>query len=248
VLQSFSRTAVRVSSYKLKNAALTVTDISVHSFCIHAHVQMVIDLPYDHSYLVENLLDPAHIPISHHATEGGGDKKNAKPLHFDIDTASIRTQGFNATIQNFGKKPSQYSFEAPCIIRVRSEAVNEKTGKAGLVFGAALHCMPLGQGKSRLLFMTYARRMPGAIKLIASLKPMWLRNLNSCKVLEQDVGMICSQEVCPANTVIKVHSVTYTSCKVCCHCTLMPSILRAHYSTSLLAHRELMYIVVHTAT
>jgi hypothetical protein len=25
---------------------------------------------------------------------------------------------------------------------------------------------------------------------------MWLRNLNSCKVLEQDVGMICSQEVC----------------------------------------------------
>jgi Pheophorbide a oxygenase len=167
---------------------------------------------------VENLLDPAHIPISHHATEGGGDKKNAKPLHFDIDTASISTQGFNATIQNFGKKPSQYSFEAPCVIRVRSEAVNEKTGKPGLVFGAALHCMPLGQGKSRLLFMTYARRMPGAIKLIASLKPMWLRNLNSCKVLEQDVGMICSQEVC-------------------CHCTLMLSILRAHYSIGRLACR-----------
>jgi phenylpropionate dioxygenase-like ring-hydroxylating dioxygenase large terminal subunit len=164
--------------------------------CILVYTQMVIDLPYDHSYLVENLLDPAHIPISHHATEGGGDKKNAKPLHFDIDTASISTQGFNATIQNFGKKPSQYSFEAPCIIRVRSEAVNEKTGKPGLVFGAALHCIPTGQGKSRLLFMTYARRMPGAIKLIASLKPMLLRNLNSCKVLEQDVGMICSQEVC----------------------------------------------------
>ena len=29
-----------------------------------------IDLPYDHSYLVENLIDPAHIPISHDATSG----------------------------------------------------------------------------------------------------------------------------------------------------------------------------------
>ena len=38
-----------------------------------------IDLPYDHSYLSENLLDPAHIPISHDATEGGGKRENAQP-------------------------------------------------------------------------------------------------------------------------------------------------------------------------
>ena len=37
-----------------------------------------IDLPYDHSYLVENLIDPAHIPISHDATSGGGKRENAQ--------------------------------------------------------------------------------------------------------------------------------------------------------------------------
>ena len=31
-----------------------------------------IDLPYDHSFLVENLIDPAHVPISHDETAGGG--------------------------------------------------------------------------------------------------------------------------------------------------------------------------------
>ena len=41
-------------------------------------------------------------------------------------------------------------FEAPGIVRYRTE-VAEK----GLVFGGALHCMPLGLGKSRLLFRTY---------------------------------------------------------------------------------------------
>ena len=34
-----------------------------------------IDLPYDHSYLVENLIDPAHIPISHDRTSGGGKRE-----------------------------------------------------------------------------------------------------------------------------------------------------------------------------
>jgi phenylpropionate dioxygenase-like ring-hydroxylating dioxygenase large terminal subunit len=172
--------------------------------CVHTYSdQFIADVPYDHSYLLENLIDPAHIPVSHYGTvpisqdaAEGGDKMHAKPLYFDIDTTSINAQGFNATFQNFGKEPSQYSFEAPCIIRVRSEAVNDKTGKPGIVFGAAMQAVPIGQGKSRLLFMSYARRMPAYIKFILSLKPMWLRNLNSCKVVEQDVGMICSQEVC----------------------------------------------------
>lgn len=31
-----------------------------------------------------SLLDPAHIPISHHATQGGGDRKNAVPINFEV--------------------------------------------------------------------------------------------------------------------------------------------------------------------
>jgi hypothetical protein len=51
----------------------------------------------------------------------------------------------------------------------------------------------MGRGRSRLLFTTFfkANRF---LRLIFSLKPTWLRNLNSCKVLEQDITLISSQE------------------------------------------------------
>ena len=53
-----------------------------------------IDLPYDHSYLSENLLDPAHIPISHDATEGGGKRENAQPYKMIVDKDSLGSTGF----------------------------------------------------------------------------------------------------------------------------------------------------------
>ena len=49
-----------------------------------------IDLPYDHSYLVENLIDPAHIPISHDATSGGGKRENAQAYEMWIQIVSLQ--------------------------------------------------------------------------------------------------------------------------------------------------------------
>lgn len=63
-------------------------------------------------------------------------------------------KGFVSLVSSttFGKKKreftSRYTFEAPGIIRIRSE--EKKEGE--MVFGAALHCIPLGKGRSRLLF------------------------------------------------------------------------------------------------
>lgn len=56
------------------------------------------------------------------------------------------------------KKPSDYRFEAPGIIYVRAELgadENEpvdKESKPPKIFGAQLHTIPLGRGRSRLLF------------------------------------------------------------------------------------------------
>jgi hypothetical protein len=54
--------------------------------------------------------------------------------------------------------------------------------------------MPMGVGRSRLLFTTFLKGFPPIILFIAKLKPEWLRNLNSCKILEQDISLITSQE------------------------------------------------------
>ncbi|CAM9510854.1 unnamed protein product [Discosporangium mesarthrocarpum] len=42
--------------------------------------------------------------------------------------------------------------------------------------------------------MTYAVGAPFIVKCILAMKPKWTRHLNSCKVLEQDMGLICTQE------------------------------------------------------
>jgi len=52
-------------------------------------VDTVIDLPYDSDFLVENFLDPAHVPISHDHTELGMTREFASPLDMEIISSSI---------------------------------------------------------------------------------------------------------------------------------------------------------------
>jgi hypothetical protein len=75
------------------------------------------------------------------------------------------------------------TMEAPGIVR-------NHFAVGSIVFSAALHCMPLSLGRSRLLFRTISKGLP---RRLVDRKPKWLRHLNSCKVLEQDVGLITTQ-------------------------------------------------------
>jgi len=152
-----------------------------------------IDLPYDHSYLVENLIDPAHIPISHDKTPGGGKRELAEAYEMIVDQDSISSTGFKGRYRTESQKNKngpfiEVEFQAPGIIRQRGEP------RPGIKFGAALHCMPLGLGRSRLLFRAYFSGLPKFAMFLLRLKPKFLSNLNSCKVLEQDVGLITTQE------------------------------------------------------
>ena len=153
-----------------------------------------IDLPYDHSYLVENLLDPAHIPISHDRTPGGGKRENAQAYEMEIDEGSLSPQGFTGRYRNTREKKDGKEnpwtitkYEAPGIIRYRTKVGNVE-------FMGNLHCIPIGLGRSRLLFRVYFAGVPKFARLLVELKPMWFRHLNSCKVLEQDMGLITTQE------------------------------------------------------
>jgi len=155
-----------------------------------------IDLPYDHSYLVENLIDPAHIPISHDRTPGGGRRENAQAYEMLVDKDSINSEGFRgmyrtATQREAGDPFIDVQFEAPGIIRQKGKP---RGADSPLRFGAALHCMPLTLGRSRLLFRAYFTGLPPILRLLVSSKPKFLQNLNSCKILEQDAGLITTQE------------------------------------------------------
>lgn len=45
------------------------------------------DLPYDQSYFIENIIDPAHVPISHDGVMGN--RNDAQPLEMEVIESSI---------------------------------------------------------------------------------------------------------------------------------------------------------------
>eukprot|EP00466_Bigelowiella_natans_P008796 jgi/Bigna1/40956/e_gw1.48.6.1 len=151
----------------------------------------VTDLPYSYEYLLENLIDPAHIPVSHDRTPGGGFIEDAQALDMVVDSITAQ-EGVRGRYR--GSRSSPFSFSLKSALEKRRKHEEEKArraaGAAAGVFEAALHCMPTGRGKSRLLFRTAFRVMPGLSRNF----PQWMKNLNSCKILEQDLGLITSQE------------------------------------------------------
>lgn len=142
---------------------------------------------------MENLLDPAHVDISHDRTSGGGKRENARPYETHIDHDSMSAQGFTGRHhQDANKNFTEFIFEAPGTLRQCTE-IPLPNGKGMLRFGTALHCMPLALGRCRLLFRVYSQGLPPIPTFILKNKPIWMRHLNSCLVLEQDVGLIATQ-------------------------------------------------------
>ncbi|BFG17979.1 hypothetical protein CerSpe_042530 [Prunus speciosa] len=145
------------------------------------------ELPYDHSILLENLMDPAHVPISHDRTDWSAKREDAQPLRFEVTERSDR--GFAGW---WGKTsdPSAKSFlrfEAPCSLQNNREIV-DKDGEKHYFTGLFL-CRPTGQGKSMLIVrFGGTKRSP-----LAKLFPIWYFHQNAGKVFEQDMGFLSSQ-------------------------------------------------------
>uniref|UniRef100_A0A803NGB4 Pheophorbide a oxygenase domain-containing protein n=1 Tax=Cannabis sativa TaxID=3483 RepID=A0A803NGB4_CANSA len=79
-------------------------------------------------------------------------------------------------------------FEAPCVLQNNREIVDEKTGVTNYFTGLFL-CRPSGQGKSMLIVRFGNTRGSPLIKLF----PKWYFHQNACKVFEQDMGFLSSQ-------------------------------------------------------
>jgi phenylpropionate dioxygenase-like ring-hydroxylating dioxygenase large terminal subunit len=146
------------------------------------------ELPYDHSILLENLMDPAHVPISHDRTDFTAKREDAQPLVFEVTERSNR--GFAGTWgreKEGGKGSNLLRFDAPCVLQNNREF----EGKDGVknYFSGLFLCRPTGQGKSMLIVrFGVTKRSP-----LVSVLPQWFWHQNACKVFEQDMGFLSSQ-------------------------------------------------------
>ncbi|ERN07127.1 protein TIC 55, chloroplastic [Amborella trichopoda] len=149
-------------------------------------VSAIHELPYDHSILLENLMDPAHVPISHDRTDWTAKREDAQALWFKVMERTPR--GFAG---EWGKEKDLTSnflrFEAPCVLQNNREFADKKGNKQ--IFSALFLCRPAGQGKSMLIVRFGATIRSPLMKIL----PQWYFHQNACKVFEQDMGFLSSQ-------------------------------------------------------
>ena len=154
-------------------------------------VTFQMDLPYDQSYLIENVIDVAHIHIAHDGVRGGGLREAASPLQFDIIHSGI--DGIRATFRHIGLYrdddapeigAAHVEFVAPNLIRYRSEYADPE-----LIAGLELYSVPMGKGRCRLLYRKYSN-FNG---LWEQIKPRWMEHQTQMLILEQDMGVVVGQ-------------------------------------------------------
>ncbi|CAA6671030.1 unnamed protein product [Spirodela intermedia] len=137
-------------------------------------VSAIHELPYDHSILLENFMDPAHVPISHDRSDFYSKREDAQPLIFEVTERSAR--GFAGNWRK--SKPTAAT---------NSSGSTPPDGRS--TTSPPVPCRPTGQGKSMVIMRFGTTLSSPVMKLL----PRWFFHQNMSKVLEQDMGFLSSQ-------------------------------------------------------
>lgn len=143
------------------------------------------DLPYDQSYFIENVIDPAHVNISHDGILGK--REYARPL--EIEVIANSEKGIESRIRGMGQsgtRSSNLDFIAPNLVLYTIS--NEQRGWFG---GTALYSIPLGKDRCRILLRNYGNFLSWKVKLT----PRWFDHIMvRNKILEGDLQLVVGQK------------------------------------------------------
>lgn len=145
------------------------------------------DLPYDQTYFIENVIDAAHVHISH---DGVISKKEyARPLETEIEENNI--SGILSKVKGAGKSATswgRHDFIAPNLVIYKfTIQIKDKSYDVG----TALYSIPLGKNKCRILH----RNFIGGLKWFINLTPRWIHHLQTNNLLEGDMELLVGQNL-----------------------------------------------------
>ncbi|MBF2007808.1 MAG: Rieske 2Fe-2S domain-containing protein [Chlorogloeopsis fritschii C42_A2020_084] len=152
------------------------------------------DLPYGWDFFMENVSDPAHVPVSHHGLVGNR-YQDAK--YYDmIKVREISTQeGFSFEIIPTAANIEQavHDFQPPCHMRIVS------TSKDGSKLILALYATPTRPGWCRhigcqVLVKNEAGKIPKGLGIFGLPMPIWLGHVLASLFLHQDLVFLHYQE------------------------------------------------------
>lgn len=148
------------------------------------HSDKITDLPCNIDYVIEHMLDPAHIHFTHHGNQGN--RKKAQPLEMEIIESSV--EGFRGRFRDT-KLPNQtwrnLDFIAPTLAHLHFP-IPER----GWFFGQAFYFFPLGKNKCRILTRSYRNFVTWQVKLT----PRWQIHSKQNKIVAEDLSQLLGQQ------------------------------------------------------
>ena len=146
------------------------------------------DLPYDALTLLENVLDPSHLPFTHHNSVGK--RSNASPV--ELEVTSSDKSGFTGTWADGPRKGTlgrqNTTFIAPCLMW--HELTSKQLGETITV----VYATPMRKGECRVFArfpFKFASKLPA---LLIGATPQWYSHINNNAILEDDQIFLHHQE------------------------------------------------------
>jgi phenylpropionate dioxygenase-like ring-hydroxylating dioxygenase large terminal subunit len=146
------------------------------------------DLPYDAMTLLENVLDPSHLPYTHHGSVGK--RSNASPVELEIVSAD--KSGFTGTWADGPRKGTlgrqNTTFIAPVLMW--HELTSKQLGETITV----VYATPTRKGECRIFArfpFKFASQIPA---FFIKNTPKWYSHINNNAILEDDQIFLHYQE------------------------------------------------------
>ncbi|MFM2304111.1 MAG: hypothetical protein RLZZ135_1521 [Cyanobacteriota bacterium] len=146
------------------------------------------DLPYDALTLLENVLDPSHLPYTHHGSVGK--RSNAGPV--ELEVLSSDKSGFTGTWADGPRKGTlgrqNTTFIAPGLMW--HELTSKQLGETITV----VYATPIRKGECRVFArfpFKFASKVPA---FLIQATPAWYSHINNNAILEDDQIFLHYQE------------------------------------------------------
>ena len=152
------------------------------------------DLPYGWDYFMENVADPAHVPVSHHGIMGS---RYTDASYYDMPRLrEVSTQegfAFGVTSTSPMVASASHDFQPPCLMKISSTFTDG--GQLILV----LYATPTRPGWCRhigcqILVKNEAGKPPPGLGFFALPMPQWLGHVLASLFLHQDLVFLHYQE------------------------------------------------------
>ena len=139
------------------------------------------DIAIPHELMIENLLDPAHLPFAHHGTLSKREK--AAPIKFTIHHEQDKICGISETASSPRNKQQRFYFDPPCTVYF-------DISFKGRGIRQVHYCLPLTPETMRLNSVFFYQNMPW-MKWMPFIKAF--HNRMSRKIVKQDIAMLKGQ-------------------------------------------------------